>query len=129
MDGLFQEYVRHILRSGLDTLVTLTTIPFAGILGLGASRRAGDPHMDRPSGPCFSKNLKVVILSLVIAREITKHMIAMRKSPSIPALAAPRARGIFVGTYNNACECRPHEIYADSAEARGCVGIAHTDDG
>ena len=77
----------------------------------------------------FKKKLKVVILSLVIAREITKHMIAMRKSPSIPALAAPRARGIFVGTYNNACEFRPHEIYADSAESRGCVGIAHTDDG
>ena len=41
---------------------------------------------------------KVVILTLAIARDITKHMIAMRKSPSIPALSAPRAWGIFAGT-------------------------------
>ena len=80
----------------------MTPIPFAGILGLGASRRTGDPYMDRPPARVGPTNPKVVILSLAIARDITKHMIAMRKSPSIPALAAPRSRGIFVGTYNNA---------------------------
>ena len=73
-------------------------ILFAGALDLARrARQEGAIHMWNASLARFDPNdYKIVILFLVIARDITKHMVSNRKAPSNPALAAPRARGRFV---------------------------------